>query len=149
METNAVFKILNDLIETSDDGAKGFAEAGEDASDPALKTELMNRSELCESAARQLQGLVRSLGGEPETGGTLEGAVHRGWVAVKTAFGNSDVAVLEEVERGEDHAKSVYQDALKADLPMAVRSVVEEQYQHVLRNHDRIRNLRDSFKRAA
>lgn len=149
METTAVFKILNGLIQTSEDGVKGFAEAAQKASDNALKTELMNRSELCGKAARELQAMVRTLGGEPETGGTLEGAVHRGWVAVKAAFGNSDLAVLEEVERGEDHAKTVYRDALRSDLPMTVRRLVEEQYQHVVRNHDRIRDLRNGYKHAA
>lgn len=149
MDNTEVLKTLNELIQTSEDGLKGFAEAAEKATDPSLKTELSKRAAGCKSAASELQGLVRTLGGTPETGGTIEGAVHRGWVAVKSAFGNSDIAVLEEVERGEDHAKAVYKKALKADLPMAVRPVVDAQYQHVLRNHDRIRDLRDSLKRAA
>lgn len=149
METTDIVKTLNELIQTSQDGAKGFHEASEKASDFPLKSELRNRAHLCEKAAQDLQAMVLSLGGEPERGGTIEGAVHRGWVAVKAAFGNNDVAVLEECERGEDHAKSVYRDALKANLPAPVRTLVADQYQHVLTNHDRIRDLRDGFKRAA
>lgn len=149
MKDEDVLRTLNDLIQTSEDGAKGFSEAAEKAKDFALKSELNNRAQLCATAARDLQALVRALGGEPEQGGTISGTLHRRWVAVKAAFGDNDVAVLEEVERGEDHAKAVYARALKGDLPSAVRIVVEEQYQHVLRNHDRIRGLRDEFKRAA
>ena len=48
-----------------------------------------------------------------------------------------------DCEKGEDVAKKRYQDALEKDLPADVRAVVERQYQGVLQNHDRIRDLRD------
>ncbi|MGQ0622723.1 MAG: PA2169 family four-helix-bundle protein [Panacagrimonas sp.] len=149
METPDIVNTLNELIQTSEDGMKGFAEAASKATDFPLKTELHNRSHLCAKAAQDLQAMVRSLGAEPEHGGSIEGAVHRGWIAVKAAFGNSDVAVLEEVERGEDHAQAVYRKALQTDLPQTVRTLVDEQYQGVVRNHDRVRDLRKGFEHAA
>ena len=73
--------------------------------------------------------------------------MHRGWLNVKTAItGKSDVAVLEECERGEDIAKKSYSRALAQPLPDAIRAVVERQYQGVLRNHDQIKMLRDEAK---
>ncbi len=62
---------------------------------------------------------------------------------------DSNIAVLEEVERGEDHAKAAYKKALKADLPSATRSLVQKQYEGVVRNHDRIRDLRNAYKAKA
>jgi len=56
--------------------------------------------------------------------------------------------VLNECERGEDVAKQVYGDALKKDLPMDVRSMVERQYQGVLENHDRVKAMRNSLARS-
>ena len=51
---------------------------------------------------------------------------------------------------GEDVAKAAYRSALeKTDLPAEIRTVVQKQYDGVLRNHDEVRNLRDRFKATA
>jgi uncharacterized protein (TIGR02284 family) len=68
---------------------------------------------------------------------------------VKSAVaGRTDYAILEDCEKGEDVAKKRYHDALEKELPADVRIVVEKQFQGVLQNHDRIRDLRDQFKAA-
>lgn len=142
-------KTLNNLIETSEDGLKGFKEAAEKATEAKLKLLFNERAAACQQSANELQSLVTSLGGKPEKSGSVAGAAHRGWVKVKAAVSDSNVAVLEEVERGEDYAKAAYGKALKADLPPQIRSVVERQYQGVLSNHDRIRDLRNQYRAAA
>ena len=144
-----IIESLNDLIRTSEDGAKGFLAAAERADDPSLKKLLQDRSESCAHAARELQQAVRDCGGTPEESGSAAGAAHRGWVKARAAVGDSNVAVLEEVERGEDVAKSAYARVLKANLPADVRGIVERQYQGVLKNHDRIRDLRDQYRASA
>ena len=40
----------------------------------------------CATAAAELEREIRSYGGEPSSGGTVAGALHRGWVSVKAAF---------------------------------------------------------------
>ena len=50
-----IIESLNDLIRTSEDGAKGFLAAAERADDPSLKKLLQDRSESCAHAARELQ----------------------------------------------------------------------------------------------
>ncbi|WP_428310327.1 PA2169 family four-helix-bundle protein [Hydrocarboniphaga sp.] len=142
-------KILNKLIETSEDGLKGFNEAAERATEPQLKQVFADRAQSCSQSVRELQTLVTALGGEPETSGSVAGAAHRGWVKVKTAVSDNNIAVLEEVERGEDHAKASYTKALKSELPPQVRQVVEKQFQGVVANHDRIRDLRNQYRAAA
>ncbi|HEY4297035.1 MAG TPA: PA2169 family four-helix-bundle protein [Paraburkholderia sp.] len=148
MATNIV-SVLNDLVETSKDGEKGFRKAAEDAHDAQLKTMFLSRAEDCMRGARELQDAVQGLGGKPETGGSMSGALHRGWVDVKSAVTDrSDHAILAECEKGEDVAKKRYHDALEKDLPVDVRAVVERQYQGVLQNHDRVRDLRDQYAAA-
>ncbi len=142
-------KILNELIETSEDGLKGFNEASDQATQPQLKQLFSERAQGCSQSVRELQTLVTALGAEPAKSGSIAGAAHRGWVKVKSSVSDSNIAVLEEVERGEDVAKARYGKALKATLPPQVRSVVEKQYQSVLANHDRIRDLRNEYKAAA
>jgi uncharacterized protein (TIGR02284 family) len=148
MATNVV-SVLNELVETSKDGEKGFRKAAEDAHDAQLKTLFLSRAEDCTSGARELQDVVQGLGGKPETGGTVGGALHRGWVDVKSAVADrSDYAILAECEKGEDVAKKRYHDALEKELPQDVRAIVERQYQGVLQNHDRVRDLRDQYAAA-
>ena len=142
-------KILNELIETSIDGEKGFRKAAEDSQNVGLKGLFSERAAECARAALELQAEVSRLGEEPEDGGSVAGALHRGWLAVKsTVSSKDDLAVLEEVERGEDAAKKNYRNALSKELPPEIRTLVEKQYQGVLRSHDRIRDLRDEHRAA-
>ncbi|RKF48363.1 PA2169 family four-helix-bundle protein [Paraburkholderia fungorum] len=148
MTTNVV-SALNDLIETSKDGEKGFLKAAEDAHDAQLKTLFQSRAADCARGARELQDAVQGMGGKPESHGSVSGALHRGWVDVKSAVTNrSDHEILAECEKGEDVAKKRYHDALEKELPPDVRGIVERQYQGVLQNHDRVRDLRDQYAAA-
>ena len=145
MTTNVISE-LNDLVETSKDGEKGFRKAAEDTHDAQLKSLFLSRANDCAQSARELQDTVRQLGGKPESGGSMSGALHRGWVDVKSAVSSrSDYDILAECEKGEDVAKKRFHDALEKDLPIDVRAIVERQYQGVLQNHDRVRDLRDQY----
>ncbi len=61
-----------------------------------------------------------------------------------TVTARDDKAILNECERGEDAAKARYAKALREDLPVGVRSIVERQNSGVIANHDRVRALRDA-----
>lgn len=150
MKDTHTINTLNKLIETCKDGEYGFKASADHAVDPQIKQLFDARAQDCRRAAAELQTLVVQRGGKPEDSGTASGSVHRGWVAVKgTLAGYSDLAMLEETERGEDVALKAYRDALKEDLPIEIRSIVEAQLQGVKRNHDQIRTLRDQHKATA
>lgn len=139
--------VLNDLLEISKDGEEGFTRAAAEVEDASVKTVLVQCAANCRSGAQELASEVRRLGGDPDKRGTIAGAVHRGWVNVKAAVtGHDTKAVLNECERGEDYAKGRYKKALEEDeLPSDVRSLIQNQYQGVLANHDRIKALRDQY----
>jgi uncharacterized protein (TIGR02284 family) len=104
-----VVDALNDLVETSKDGEYGFRGCAEHCKAPELKAVFERRSAECRSAAQELQTLVAEYGGKPETGGTVSGAMHRGWLAVRGTIAlNDDLSMLEESERGEDTARDRY-----------------------------------------
>ncbi len=145
--------ILNDLIETSKDGEKGFHTSAEDIKNPEIKAYFLSRSTGCATAVRELQAEVRALGGDPETSSSATGGLHRLWVELKAAVtGKSDEAVLNEVERGEDHALKAYRDAYKKAVekavPVSVTSLIQRQLDGVQANHDKVKALRDSVRRA-
>lgn len=145
--------VLNDLIETSKDGQEGFKTCAEDIKNPELKALFVKRSADCGTAAAELQAEVRKLGGDPETSTSVAGDLHRRWVDVKSIFtGKGEEAVLNEAERGEDHALKAYKEALekisKHNL-VGIRDVVERQYLNVQRNHDQVEALRNQARARA
>lgn len=142
--------VLNDLIETCKDGQEGFKTCAEDIKNPELKNLFIQRSADCAVAAAELQATVRSLGGDPETSTSVSGDMHRRWVDVKAMFtGKDEEAVLNEAERGEDHAKKAYKEALEKinkDNLVSIRDIVERQYHGVQRNHDQVKALRNQAR---
>jgi len=145
-----IASILNNLVETSKDGEKGFRTAAEDTQNTELKSIFVQRAGDCARGAAELQQLVSRMGEKPEQGGSVAGAMHRGWVDVKSAVTKrDDLAILEECERGEDVAKAKYRKALDEPLPDDIRAIVQRQYDGAIRNHDQIRDLRDRYRARA
>ena len=139
--------ILNGLIEVCKDGEFGFQTAAESTERSDLK-EIFNKYEQQRAQfATALQGHVRILGGDPETSGSIGGAIRRGWMDFKSAItGNSDEAILNECERGEDVAKDAYAAAMKENLPSNIQETILNQAKAIMATHVHIRSLRDGEK---
>ena len=147
MDKDDTISALNNLIETSRDGEEGFRTSAEHVRDAQLKSLFSNRAASCAQAVQELQQVVQAHGGKPTDSTSMSGALHRRWVDFKSAItGQDDAAILNEVERGEDVAVASYKKALEADLPADVRTMVEKQYQGVLKNHDQVKQLRNQFR---
>jgi uncharacterized protein (TIGR02284 family) len=145
--TNDTIDTLNKLIETSKDGEYGFRTSAEYAKDTELKQLFTQHARECRESAAELQALVAQRGENPEDSGSLSGAAHRGWVALKgTLSTHTDLAVLEDAERGEDTALDNYRQAMNAGLPVEAHAIVARQYEGVKRNHAQMRLLRDQAR---
>jgi uncharacterized protein (TIGR02284 family) len=144
-------KTLQNLVEILHDGQMGFAHAAENVKNPKLK-ELFSRFSLQRSQfAGKLESELLSLGEKDpqKTGGTAAGAVHRGWIDLKSAFvKEDDHAVLSEAERGEDVAKKAYKEALEEELPAPLRAIITTQAEAIQAAHDEVKALRDAAKAA-
>jgi uncharacterized protein (TIGR02284 family) len=152
MDRDDIIETLEDLVETSKDGEYGFRSSAEHVKNPEIQRVFLQRADECRMAAQELQRMIVQQGGKvDDEGGSVSGAMHRGWVSVKgTLAGYSDLAMLEEVERGEDTALKRYRDALDdTSLPSEVRSLIERQLQGVQRNHDQVKALRNAEKSRA
>ena len=148
--SNEVVSTLNDLIETCKDGEYGFRSCAEHVKSIELRDIFTLHAQQCADAARELQAVVAQHGGKPVDSGSASGALHRGWVSVKSALSTyDDLAVLEECERGEDVALKSYREAREKNLPADVRALVDRQYEGAKKNHDEVRALRDRLKAAA
>jgi uncharacterized protein (TIGR02284 family) len=140
-------KTLNSLIETTLDSADGYAEAAKDAKSEPLVSLFRARSGERRTAASTLQNCVRSLGGKPEDDGTVLASAHRMFVNLRTSLTKADnKAVVDEVERGEDHIKSKFEDAMKDDeISPHTLSVIADVYTSVRNGHDQMRDIKQAF----
>ena len=103
MDQDDIVDVLNDLIENCRDGQYGFQACAEHVKSADIRDLFLARANDCQAAVTELQTLVSQCGGKPDEGGSMSGAVHRGWVAVRgTLAGYTDLGMLEECERGED-----------------------------------------------
>src|SRR5437763_8816503 len=136
---------INTLIETCKDGEYGFRSAAEAIQDPETQRLFNRYSEERRGFAAELQAVVHGAGREPEERGSVAGALHRGWINLKSAVtGKDEHAVLAAAETGEDSAVNAYKEALDhGELPAEVRPVVERQCARVKAAHDQVRALRD------
>jgi len=137
MDSSHDITVLNTLIRTTLDSYKGFNEACADTEGPHRQF-FQQMAQERSQVAGQLQAQVRALGGDPEDDSSFTAAAHRGFMDLKQAvMGDSDEAVVEEVERGEDYLKTKYEAALQdGELSAATRQAIEQAYESVRKGHD-------------
>jgi uncharacterized protein (TIGR02284 family) len=140
--------IIDDLIEILKDGQQGFKEAAESVKDPELKSLFRDCSQQRARFLAELRSKAQSPDErESDVSGSVAGALHRGWIDLKSALSRGDDhAILAECERGEDSAVEQYQKALNNGLSTPVREIVSRQFTEIKTTHDRIRDLRDASK---
>jgi uncharacterized protein (TIGR02284 family) len=142
-------KIIDDLIETLKDGQKGFKQAAEGVKDPQLKAVFDEYSRQRARFAVELRSKAQSADErESEISGSAAGALHRGWINLKSALTRGDDhAILAECERGEDSAVEEFRKALNNGLSAPVQEMVSRQFVQIKEAHDRVKSLRDATKK--
>lgn len=134
-------RTLNDLIAATLDSADGYAEAAKDSSRYAET--FAARGFERRAAATVLQEQVATLGGTSPDEGTMLAAAHRLFVNLRHALGGGEVAVVDEVERGEDHIKAKFDDAMQdSDISSATRAVICQVAGSVSAGHEAMRTLK-------
>ena len=140
--------VIDNLIETLKDGQEGFKKAAEGVTNPNLKSLFRDYSQQRSRFATALQSEARRQGEiDPENSSSTTGALHRGWINLKSAItGGDEHAILAECERGEDSAVEQYEKALADGLTASAHELVSRQFVEIKAAHDRIKSLRDAAK---
>jgi uncharacterized protein (TIGR02284 family) len=139
---------LHHLIETCRDGQNGFETASKAIKDTSLQAELTQYSMQRQRFASDLELALDAMGDPSKEGGSISGALHRGWINLKAAVASNDRhAVLAECERGEDSAVKAYREATSVALSPGLETLIESQYEQVQRVHDRVKELRDASEK--
>lgn len=145
METQEITSVLKELIQTLEDGKEGFQQAAEATDNADMRTLFLHYSAQRERFSDELHHLSDTFGEPSENeGSTMAGALHRGWLNLRSAINAHDpAAILSECERGEDHAMSEYRKAIDLPLPINVVHAIGAQSLEIKAAHDKVRYLRD------
>lgn len=138
---------LNDLIETCKDSQEGFHAAAEKLKDQDIHSLFLRYYLQRAEFAGELQAEVTRDGGEAAAKGSTFGAIHRGWIGLKTALAaDTDHAILEEAERGEEAAMKNYIEALRKNLPSDLEGIVSKQFHEIQAAHRTVRELLEKHR---
>ena len=145
---NHDIRVLNDLIETTIDSADGYAEAAKETRSNRFSLTFRERANERRQLAMRLQEQVEALGGTPEDDGSVLASAHRMFTNLRRSL-TSESAVVDEVERGEDHIKHRFEDALEdTDVSPPIHAVIADAYQAVKSGHDQMRDLKHAVHSA-
>jgi uncharacterized protein (TIGR02284 family) len=141
--------VLNDLIKINNDRTKGYVNAAEESKsiDVDLQGIFNKMADQSRKFAAALTHEVGRLGGEPATGTSASGNIHRAWMDVKATFSGKDKqTILDSCEFGEDAAQKAYRAALASDAEISAdtRQLITDQQGDLKTSHDLIKKYRDA-----
>lgn len=137
--------VATDLIRTLENGKEGFTTAAEKLAKsdrPDVAAKFREFAQQRAAMSEELEAIAGAHGDDIEQRGTVPGALHRGWIALKDALTGDDAdAVIGAAETGEDHALEQYREALDADISPEFRPIIARQLASVQAAHDYVRSL--------
>ncbi|MEO6122539.1 MAG: PA2169 family four-helix-bundle protein [Ilumatobacteraceae bacterium] len=143
MSTDA--KVTKDLMETLEDGRKGFADAAEKLSDgdgATLAPKFREFSEQRKAMYAELEVLAAKYGDDIDDDGSLAATIHRGWMSLKDAVtGSSPKGVIDVAEQGEEHAVNEYDKALEMDLSPELADLIRRQLAQIKSTQAEVKTL--------
>lgn len=149
-EATGYSSAVNKVIQVCYDAAESFRGTATAVEDFTLQSLFNELSSQRAGFANDLLTAVAEAGFKPEDSSGVLGTLHHGWITLKgVRTRHSEHQILEQTERSEDFSISRYHDALKYQLPVSLRSLLEAQYQHVQQAHNRIKELRHSSAKVA
>jgi|SRR5690606_5430578 len=127
--TEKISNKLNELLVKNYDAEKGYLNAVDNVDSPRLKMFFKRRASERSEFAKDLRTEIYRYGEEPESSGSINGDLHRNWMALKALFStNNEEAILEEAIKGEEANLKEYESVLKdRNLPPSVDSLLIKQ----------------------
>jgi uncharacterized protein (TIGR02284 family) len=135
---------LKDLIEILRDGQQGFKELGHRLENADAKRFFLEETQRRAEYAAELENELHRMGvHDVNVSPSRIGKVRLLWGEVQASMAGGQKALLSTAERGDDVASKAYADALKEDLPLPLREMLDRQLAHIERAQDKVKALHD------
>ncbi len=140
--SSSVVNYLEDLYARAHDAREGYQKAAELTESQSLKQFFGENSVQRSEFALELEGLLRTMGEEPDGDASILGKVHQGWMHIVSKFSEGEANLLSECQRGEEAALESYEETLNTmELPNPVAGAVERQRDRVRGELAKLREL--------
>ncbi len=138
---------LNHLIHINKDAEEGFLTAAEQTENSELETVFGSYAKQHARFAGELQKEIERLGGTFSDSGTVGGALHRGFMDVKSVLsGHSAKGILASCESGEESAESAYLDAADENPTGQIHTLIEKHRAEIKECRTRLARLVGEIK---
>jgi uncharacterized protein (TIGR02284 family) len=142
MAENNTLDGLNRLIQVNKDAETAFHAASENVKNSELDSLFDGYAKQHAKFAAELEQEIQRLGGNFSESGTLGGALHRGWMDLKsTLSGHSAAAILESCQAGEESAEVAYADAADEYPGGQTYTLIEKHRQQIKEFRTRLTRL--------
>lgn len=147
MDTNKIKSGLQDLIIRLQDAEKGYREINKATSNMALKSWLNRYADERHTMHRELEGFVRSFGGDAEVKTSILGDLHRIFIDFKLSAMDEDfIIIANEIERGASTLIEDYETVLKdIEMPSNIVSRLNSQKITIQTELSEIKKLKKDF----
>ena len=134
---NEMVLALDAVINALQDSQKGLADIGDRLKDEKLKRYFLSESLKHASFRGDIEEFLHQSGvHDISEHGTAAGAAYRVWGDLKAKLGGGDSTLLATAQRAADELKDAYDDALKREIPLALREMLGTQREHILASQD-------------
>ncbi|HEX3685320.1 MAG TPA: PA2169 family four-helix-bundle protein [Bryobacteraceae bacterium] len=124
--------LLNHLVQINKDAEAGFLTAAQNIQNSELESLFASYAKQHAKFAAELQDEIERRGGTYSDSGTVGGALHRGWLDLKsTLSGHSAGAILASCDSGEESAEAAYSRAADAHPSGQTNALIEKHLRQI------------------
>ncbi len=132
MDRNATIDNLNRLVHVNKEAETGFLTAAENVKNSELETLFTGYANQHAKFAAELQSEIERPGGSRSDSGTPAGALHRGWVDLKSTLSSHSAAgILAACKSVEESAQIAYTDAADINPSGQTHTLIEKHAQQI------------------
>jgi uncharacterized protein (TIGR02284 family) len=135
---------LKELIETLRGSQEGYQEFGARLHDTRAKRLFLEETQRRAEYAAELENELHRMGVHDVKESVSPTAKLRHlWGEVQAHLAGGQKALLSAAEKSDDHVRKAYANALKQELPLPLREMLDRQLAHIERSHDEVSALHD------
>jgi uncharacterized protein (TIGR02284 family) len=139
-----VESVLTELIETLRADQEGYLEFGSRLHDAQAKRLFLEETQRRAEYAAELENELHRMGVHDVKASVSPVAKLRHfWGEVQAHLAGDQKALLSAAEKSDEKAEKAYRNALKQELPLPLREMLDRQLAHIERSHVEVRALHD------
>jgi uncharacterized protein (TIGR02284 family) len=139
-----VESVLREVIETLHGGQEGYQEFGARLHDPRAKRLFLEETQRRAEYAAELENELHRMGvHDVKERASRASKLRHLWGEVQAHLAGDQKAWMSAAEKSDEAAIKAYTDALKQELPLPLREMLDRQLEHIQRSHAEVKALHD------